>query len=331
MDQHYYKLIEDYTKKRITSEDLADLMLWVDFNNENQQKFIEILTSYEAADKVLLAPKNKQKSWNKIIDHVQQGKIQEVITSKKIPFPIWWPVAASLFIIITAVLGYRKLHSTSQKTEISYHEIYNPKGQKRLVTMPDGSNIYLNGDSRIKYAKNFNSGKRIVFLEGEAFFDVQHLVNQPFIVHGKKVTTSVLGTSFNINAYKSSGKVLVTVQTGKVGVVFKQGKNKQVKYLLPDEQLSVSDDAFNTIKKVNADDIDSWRAYKMIFYDQPLGEITQVIEREYDVNIAFKEKKLKKIKITAKFNKCSITQIMEMIAQLSNAKYKINDNKVTIY
>lgn len=332
MDQHYYKLIEDYSKKSISNENLSDLMLWVGESDENQQAFREVLQVFETADQHLIKPINQQKSWYAIQQHVnEKPKFEKPIL--KIRWNKWIKLAAAVVVLATLPLLYFYNQSKKPAVEVVYNEIYNPKGQKRLVTMPDGSNVYLNGDTKIRYAQNFNTGKRIVYLEGEAFFDVQHKEKQPFIVNTGKVSTTVLGTSFNVNAYKASKNITVTVQTGKVGVVIKnETKEKQVYFLLPNQQLSISADGKTCTKQtVNALEFNSWREYKMIFYDKTLEEIAQTIGREYDLDILIKSERLKDIKLTAKFDKCSIQQIMEMVAKLSGAKYTIYENEIIIY
>ena len=332
MEQHYYTLIENYINKDISNEDLNDLMTWVDISDENQHTFREVLKTYEAADHFFKNTQQQQKSWTTIQQHISKNQNETIVTEKKTIKLVWLKIVAAIVIISSISLLYINFQKRDLNEEIVYNEIYNPKGQKRLVTMPDGSNIYLNGDSKIKYAQNFDTKKRIVYLEGEAFFDVQHRKNQPFIVYTGKVSTTVLGTSFNINSYKSSKNLSITVQTGKVGVVVKNGKEKHVQFLYPNEQLNIStDDLVMTKKNVDATEIDSWRVYKMVFYDKPLSEIIQMIEREYDVDIVLERASLKDIKLTAKFDKSSVRQILDVVAQLSNSKYKIYEKKVIIY
>ena len=332
MDQRYYKLIEDYSKKTIGSEDLTDLLIWVGNSQQNQQIFRETLQAFEAADYSLSKPVNQQKSWSTIQQHIENSAEQSPII-KRINYRKYFTIAAVITVIaLLPILYFNNFHPKKPEV-IAYHEIYNPRGQKRLVTTPDGSNIYLNGDSKIRYALNFNTGKRIVYLEGEAFFDVQHRTKQPFIVHTGKVSTTVLGTSFNINAYPSLKDIAITVQTGKVGVLFKnKGKTAPVQFLLPNEQLTINkNNGHSTKKQVNAIDFDSWREYKIFFYNKPLSEIAEVIAREYDLDIEIKTDALKAVKLTAKFDKCSAKQIMDVIAKLSDSKYKIYENKVIIY
>lgn len=330
MDQHYYRLIEDYNKKRISSEDLADLMSWVAFSDQNQQTFREVLKRYEAAGQALRAPVNQQKSWLAIHQHINQqaGADQpEVYKPKR---RNWLKLVAAIVILSAFPLLYFTLSTEEQHKGIAYSEIYNPKGQKRLVTMPDGSNIFLNGDTKIRFAQNFNLGKRIVYLEGEAFFDVQHRPAQPFIVFTGKVATTVLGTSFNINAYQSLNRISVTVKSGKVGVTV--NKNKKAHFLLPNQQINIASDGITYNRKgVNADEVDGWREYKMVFYDQTLQEITAQMEREYDLEITIKGEALSRTKITTKFSKSSVIDILDMIAKLTNSKYKIDEKRVIIY
>lgn len=333
MDEHYYKLIEDYSKKTIRSEDLTDLLIWVDSNQQNQQLFRETLQAFETADQFLNKPANQQKSLTAIQQHVAKNTPVQTAVVRKLSYRRYISIAAAAIVILMLPVIYFNINRTKPVVSVAYHQIYNPKGQKRLVTMPDGSNIYLNGDSKIRYAQNFNKGKRIVYLEGEAFFDVQHRDKQPFVVYTGKVSTTVLGTSFNINAYHSAKTISITVQTGKVGVIVKnKGKADPVKFLLPNEQLNIIKESGVAIREVvNAVDFDSWREYKLFFYDKPLSEIADIIAREYDVEVEIKSENLKAMKLTAKFNKSAVNQVMEVIARLSGAKYKIYENKVIIY
>jgi transmembrane sensor len=332
MDERYYKLIEDYSKKTIRSEDLTDLLMWVDSSLQNQQIFRETLRAFEAADHYLNKPVNQQKSWSAIQKHIEKNDTDQSPIVRKINYRNYFKIAAAIVVVaLLPLLYFNQLRS--EKDKVAYNEIYNPRGQKRLVTMPDGSNIYLNGDSKVRYAQDFNTGNRTVYLEGEAFFDVQHRSKQPFTVYTGKVSTTVLGTSFNINAYQSLKDITITVHTGKVGVLVKNGsKTALVQFLFPNEQLTVNKNTGLAVKKaVNAIDFDSWREYKLFFYDKPLNEIAEVIAREYDLDILIKTEALKDMKLTAKFDKCSAKQIMETIAKLTNSKYKIYENKVIIY
>ncbi len=306
--------------------------MWVGSSQQNQQIFRETLQAFEAADYYLNKPANQAKSWLAIQQHIDTTAAQSPVV-RKISYRRYFTVAAAIVVIALLPLLYFNPFNKKKTEVVAYNEIYNPRGQKRLVTMPDGSNIYLNGDSKIRYALNFNTGKRIVYLEGEAFFDVQHRIKQPFVVYTGKVSTTVLGTSFNVNAYPSLKNITVTVQTGKVGVLFKnKGKNGPVQFLLPNEQLTIDkNNGRLTRTRVNATDFNSWREYKLFFYDKPLNEIADIISREYDLDIEIKKETLKRVKLTAKFDKCSVQQIMDVIAKLSDSKYTIYENKVIIY
>ncbi|SDE01840.1 FecR family protein [Pedobacter soli] len=333
MDQHYYKLIEDYSNKTIRSEDLTDLLIWVESSQQNQQLFRETLQAFEAADQFLNKPAHQQQSWTSIQQHLAKNTTVQTAVIKKISYGRYISIAAAAIVILMLPVIYLTLNRTKPVVAVTYHEIYNPKGQKRLVAMPDGSNIYLNGDSKIRYAQNFNTGKRLVYLQGEAFFDVQHRDKQPFVVYTGKVSTTVLGTSFNINAYQSAKTISITVQSGKVGVIVKHNdKAEAVKFLLPNEQLNIiKENGAATKTTVNAAEFDSWREYKLFFYNKPLSEIAEIVAREYDVKVVIKSEALNAMKLTAKFNKSTVNQVMEVIARLSGAKYKIYENKVIIY
>ncbi|WP_443946693.1 FecR family protein [Pedobacter sp. AW1-32] len=332
MDQHYYRLIENYFNKNITFDELSTLMLWVEESEINLQHFRETLQALELAESYLPKNFNPEKNWNKILKHVKaEEKVEELVGTYKTKTN-WLGYAAAILLVLGSAVLFLKFGRQTEADKVVYQEIYNPKGQKRLVTMPDGSNIYLNGDTKIRYAQNFNSGKRIIYLTGEAFFDVQHRAKQPFIVYTDSISTTVLGTSFNIKSYSKARSTIITVQTGRVGVLINNGKKHSGPYfLLPNEQLTVRNNNLVEKDSVDASAVSGWREYKLAFYDTPIEDIIESISREYDIDIQFKDEKIAKTKLTVKFDKQPVQDIMSVIAKLTGKRYAIYENKIVIY
>ena len=142
---------------------------------------------------------------------------------------IWIGVAASLALFIFAYTYFFTMELSRSSEPIELVTKTTSKGQKATITLPDGSVLKLNSESSITYPKQFNKNVREVSLNGEAFFEVAGNPKKPFIVSSEGLRTKVLGTSFNINAYKDFSEIAVTVVTGRVEV---SGKDKGEAYSL---------------------------------------------------------------------------------------------------
>ena len=202
---------------------------------------------------------------------------------------------------------------------------------KRAISLPDGSTVILNENSLLSYQGTFSGKIREVQLSGEAFFDIKHDENRPFIVHTGNVKTTVLGTAFNIKAFPSGTKVEVTVIRGRVKVA---DQTKTLGIITPDQQIDV-----NTVTnehrqvKVNAGAVASWKDNYLFLNDLDMAEAMEIIKKRYDVKITFKDQLLKSIKINATFNNdASLQHIMNVLCTVAETKFQIKDNQeITIF
>ncbi len=151
-------------------------------------------------------------------------KLQELLETPEVPLhpktkrPVFLKgrLAAMILLLLLAGAGY--LYTRQAASEASLVSQSAMKGQRLSIRLPDGSTILLNAGSTLRYPNVFPSGKREVFLDGEAFFNVASNPEAPFVIHSGEVITEVLGTSFNIAAYPSQPKVSIAVVSGKVKV-----------------------------------------------------------------------------------------------------------------
>jgi len=327
MEELYYQLISEYYYQTITERDLIILQEWVARNPAHENEFREAILILDAAKLYYKEPLNQNGSWAKIASHIH--KKEEPVKRKISYFNL--AVAASLFLVTASNMYFFRHKETI--AENPFTEIVNPNGQQSSLILPDSSIVYLNAGSKLKYPKHFNAAKRVVQLEGEAFFDVRHKSRQPFIIRTGKVSTTVLGTSFNIKAFPLENQVAVTVKTGKVGVVFQQqGHSAVTSFLYPDQQLQI-DTKKNEIhqNEINAAAICDWRNYKMAFYNASFSEITSTLERTYKLHIELEDKGLESLKLTTSFYKNSVDQMMKTLAELSGSHYIRKNNTITFY
>jgi transmembrane sensor len=288
---------------------------WIEEHPDNLTQFSDTIHILEAAKASLKRPDNAAQTWAKISTHITQSQIPVVVRPIKRK---WLAYAASVLVVCAA--GWFSYKNIFYKTTAdAFAVVSNPNGKRSKLTLPDGSIAYLAGGSTLKYTKNFGGDKRELSLNGEAFFDVVHRVDKPFVVKSGEISTVVLGTSFNVKAYGADDRVIITVNTGKVGVMANvNGKSQLVKYLTPDDQININTQtglfAFN---KTNAADMSAWISNNLIFYNTSLKDIASVMERQYGVKIDFTEPELSSVRLTTRLMNLPLEQAMDNLTALS--------------
>lgn len=202
--------------------------------------------------------------------------------------------------------------------------------ENQFITLSDGSKVVLRHGSKLNYPASFEVNKREVELIGEAYFDIHHDNKKPFIIHTGAITTTVLGTAFDISAYPSQKKIVVTVTRGRVRV---ENDHKSSVILTPNEQVVYDNQITEGQKnKVEAAKTLTWASSDMIFDGVPFKSIASSLSKRYQVDIQFKNPALENCPITASFNGTeSLKDILEILCTARGTTYKFeNQQKVTI-
>ncbi|MFC0780534.1 FecR family protein [Flavobacterium sp. HJSW_4] len=241
-------------------------------------------------------------------------------TNKVIALPYKnWAVAASLvFLIGLSVFFYQTSNPVESK------EFTVKFGEHAQIKLSDGTQIWLNAGSVLKYPKEFKGDTREVYLSGEAFFDVAKDKKHPFIIHTNKMDTKVLGTSFNVQAYPDQRTQEVSVATGRVNV--KSTVTEENVYVTPGQKVvfKSQDNKLQAFKDVPVNTISLWRKNIMVFEETPLPEVVATINRNYNVAIEVKNKNLNDLKISAYFKELPADQVIGLVCNIINAQYKID-------
>lgn len=196
-----------------------------------------------------------------------------------------------------------------------------------LVQLADGSTVILSPGSRLDYPDSFDGmEKREVFLTGEAFFDIQHQPEKPFIVRSGKLVTTVLGTSFSVKALPHEKSITVTVTSGKVAV---SDHVRTFGVLLPDQQ-AVYDVEQGGIKQqtVAAEKAVEWKKDDLLFDDVTVANAARLIEERFDMTIHISDDQLKNKRFTTTFGKSEpLESVLNSIAVFNDATYRIDMEK----
>ncbi len=222
----------------------------------------------------------------------------------------WIGMAASITLL--ASLGYVAnifIHQKEVKETIAEFTKTTQWGQKLNLVLADGTEVYLNAGSSIKYPQRFEGDTREVELVGEAFFNVVKNPDKPFVIKSGEVETTVLGTSFNVNTYPDSHQIAVTVASGKVKVASQEHEV----LLMPNEQ-GVFDRKTKSISKEKIDIATflHWKEGIIHFEDVELSEVLQTLERWYGVSFVV-DNNIGNCHITATYDNERLSAVLESI------------------
>lgn len=225
--------------------------------------------------------------------------------------------AAILFISLSVYFAWPLLEKGRLFSDLTAVTV--PDHQKKQITLPDGSKVWLNEGSKLEYPKTFNGKSRTVYLSGEAYFDIQHDRSKPFLIRTGKLLTTVLGTAFNIKA--DAQMLVVTVTRGKVKV---EDDGKLLSILTPNQQVSVnlSNSAF-TEKTVDAKAIINWQDSDLLFDDITFADAALQLQQHFQVRIAFNNEQLKNCRFSGSaLNGDNLEKILKVICAFNNATWE---------
>lgn len=241
------------------------------------------------------------------------------IQSRKRIKPMYWLAAASVILLAGTFILFRQPLYIAQQTAQNTDSLL----------LPDGTKLYLNVHTSVKYPRNFKRNSREVFVQqGEVFVDVKHMPEKPFSVHLKNVDIQVLGTSFDVK--QTTKGVNVFVQTGRVKAIYKNSKKSVILTPGQEAQMLLAEATISTRKHKNNNPI-AWKTGYLSFDDAPLSEVTKVLEDYYKVNIVIKNEALANKKLLATFHKESISEVMDILSKTLQVQILQKDSLIEIY
>jgi ferric-dicitrate binding protein FerR (iron transport regulator) len=259
-------------------------------------------------------------------------------------------VAASL---IAFLLFIYPVAPKKREQPVAQNTVSTKPGSKSKVQLPDGTQVWLNADSRITYDESFRGPDREVLLCGEAYFDVAKDKNHPFIIHASSIDVKVLGTSLNVRSYRNEKNTEAVLIHGSIEITLRNNPDKKI-VLQPNEKLVVQNGTTPVItgatradpkgergpvmvlEKAHFQQQDSiatevlWVKNKLAFDQETLEDVALKIERWYDVKVKIREESLKHTAYSGVFEDESLNQVMEALRLTGNFRYSINKKEVII-
>ena len=203
------------------------------------------------------------------------------------------------------------------------------RSEYRYMLLPDSTQVWLNAASTLEYPQQFATGKREVYLTGEAYFDVKHADKQPFLIHTGKVTTMVLGTAFNIKAYPGRENIIVSVSRGKVRVNYNE---KEMAVLTQGQQVKVSNSSNTVVQKKQAiTEAAPWQQGNLQYDDETISDVVADLERNYDVTIQVQSETVARERISTSFRReIGIENALKVLCNLTDTRLKLENNMYVI-
>ncbi len=231
----------------------------------------------------------------------------------------------------STVLSYLPVNNKSGLSQdIVYNKLSVPKGGEYRIELEDGTKVWINSASRLRYPVVFSGNIREVYLEGEAYFEVQREGDRPFIVHSGEQKVTVLGTSFGISCYASEANDYTTLVSGKVKVDLERGKQSFV--LEPGMQVAYNKESGVAMeRKVDVAEFVAWKDGKYIFKQKRLEDILSTLSRWYDFEVFYRNEDVKEVLFSGELRRFDdFSYLLRLIERTSDVKFVIDKKVVQV-
>jgi len=263
----------------------------------------------------------------RMLEHIH--KEMDGTQKKRNTFLRIFPWAAVAAIAIFAFIGWHKYEMTVNRTEKEF-VVFTEKGQKTNVLLPDGTQVWLNSDSRLSYKADFNVNRRNVRLSGEGYFKVAKDPIHPFQVKTDNYSVEALGTAFNIKAYKEDDTSVTTLFEGKVRI-FDDKKYETMLYPSQSVTYYKYNGSFLTDDSDRTFTAGLWRDNELIIpRGTSLEDIAVLLNREYNIGFVFKSENIKKLCFEGIIKDSNLQNVLQLISISANVSYSIDKNIVIL-
>lgn len=308
------EILYHFFEGKATFDEETAVRNWMDASAENKKEFFRERKLFDAM--LLLADAGTGKS-KKTRLFINRSLLKELCK-----------IAAIVTITLASATLYRTISRLNES--VAMHSITVPAGQRVNLTLPDGTNVWLNARSQMKYPVTFGKNNREVTLDGEAYFDVTPDKEKPFLVQTFKYSIKVLGTKFNVEAYSDTKTFETSLMEGAVTVTSLKNTAQSVA-LTPNNKVT---DINGTLETSGITDYNNykWKDGLICFKDRPFTEIMKEFEKCYGVKIVIENQKVQGFMFTGKFRHSDgVNYALGILKKNVPFTYQRDDEKQIIY
>lgn len=319
-------LITAYLSGEASKEEMKEVENWIRLSGKNRKLFDEFKKTWEGLERHQPVHKiNTDAEWIRFKEKVSRTTVQTNLKKDRrvINLTRLYRYAAAAVVLIAIFTGGMYI---SKRNYI----IFETAGSLGDVWLPDSTHVHLNIHSKIRYPREFKNQKRVVKFEGEAFFEVQPDKLRPFRIRVGEIGVEVLGTSFDVLAYKDRPAVEVVVQTGKVAMGNWSGEAPEI-VLEAGSKGSFDSRAKSFSKSLNTNlNYNAWSTGKLVFVDEEFENIIQTVNQVYHCNIIIQDTSLQKCRLTTTFDNLPLEAVLNILTSTLNVEFKREGEKLFV-
>lgn len=322
--EYIYSIIAKSFTEKLDDAESTELAAWKSATPVNLREYNDFVSIWEQSESMVM-----QSAIDREKALILLKSQSEIFKEKKrwLTWAVQLAAVLLLSVLFSGVYSYLNRDSSVMSNQTVYQEIKAAFGTQAKVELADGSTVFLNSGSKLRFPQTFdNQEQRKVVLDGEAYFTVTKNKKQPFIVEANKLDIKVLGTIFNVDAYADNDAVLITLVEGSVKLQDNSGaENKDLMDLFPN-QLATFNLIDNTLVKTDVIDLHKYTAWvtgRIVFFDDPIQTVVKKLANWYNVDIVISDKRLEKYRFTGTFIDESLEQILSIISRTSPMTYDI--------
>lgn len=322
-------LIIKYLNETATHQEKEQLLEWLKSGEENKKLFRDVQQIWLASDNTLQKEAEIAKAYLRFKENVQTYERGRKSTFR---LPLFRTVAAASVIIAIFSLGgfFIGKHSVSPQLQVqTLHNVIIGKDSKGSITLPDGTEVWLNSESKLTYPENFAKEARVVQLEGEGYFNVVKNTKVPFYVETNEMKVNVLGTQFDMKNYPNRESMETTLLSGKVEVHFKDMDTGIV--LKPNQKISIHKaSGKHDIKELDARKQIVWINNQLAFSNEKLSDILHGIGFWYGLDIVYEGRVDLNQKLSLTIRKETKEEIFNLLSLIAPITYKIETERIIV-
>jgi ferric-dicitrate binding protein FerR (iron transport regulator) len=317
-DEHEKALVSEWTHSEESNALLFSEIStsWKNINRTKEMNLFDIDKGWEKLHRRIATSAEKQQPANS----VPFAGIRLI----SLPRP---RMAAAITLLLLLAAGSTWLYVTLRENTLVTVASAG-KDNRTSITLPDGSVVFMNANTKITYSRDFNSGNREIDLTGEAFFDVIHQPDRPFIVNAGEASVKVLGTSFNVQAAKSTGAVEVYVESGKVRL-YDTDNSSYALDIEPGYIGTLGNEGAGKQKNTDANYL-AWKTRSLYFDNTAMAEVARGILDIYQVSLQFENPEMSHCRIQGNFEKETLENVLETICTIHNWKWERKGDRIRL-
>lgn len=311
-----------YINGMLTEEEAAEVKNWRAASLENEKLLEQVYFTAQVASRLkVMRTVNPDEALSRFKSRIH--KKEKRLALRQV-LGVIQRAAAVLFIPVFLLSAY--LFIQQGQGNVRTLAVRTNPGVVSAFDLPDGSKVWLNANSELRYLSDFNADTRTVELTGQGYFEVTKNAHKPFIVKADKdYSVEVLGTSFNVSAYKDESMIETTLVEGSVKLNVVSGGKRMTQMLKPNEKAEYQKGAGKIkVFDVNTEYDTAWKNGEIIFRNHPMDKVLKTLERHYQVVFEVKDNEILKSIITARFKDEQLPQVLEYLKLASGIQYAIH-------